>query len=495
MRFGLQRKLTLSHLAVTLISVVILVILILGGYLIYLQTHWPALWAGDQAFYIAEDIIWYLEEEPFTEDFAQEMIYELGFIPISDIDDVEDIFYEDWVIIIDKQGRVLGSNDDWRYPPGSYPDLSQLPGFDIELYQLPPDELRTWDPFDLVSFAVVGNDHIGQAAIMSEEMEHLGWVYFRAGGVDAPFNSTQTLTAIVIFMLSAAVVATVVSGIAGGWLSLSFSRRLRHLSQASESLAAGDLSSRVSVKGQDEIDQLGDQFNQMADQLATQMHDLRSLADRNAMLAEEAHALASVEERNRLARELHDAVKQQIFALSLTANSIRELLTKDKNLASNRLEQLETQAQDIHLEMDAIIKQLRPASLEDQGLVPALRELSAKWQDHHQIPVSLHVQGERELPLSVEQALFRVSQEALNNIAQHAQASQVTVVLEYAPDHISLNIKDNGQGFNLQDSPPHQSLGIRSMEERIAEVSGELIIESQIGTGTILQISVPNSAT
>jgi two-component system, NarL family, sensor histidine kinase LiaS len=495
MRFGLQRKLTFSHLAVTLISVVILIILVLGGYLIYLQTDWPALWAGDQAYFIADDIAWYLEDDPLSEVFVQEFIAEMGFVPISDFDEVEDIFYEDWIIIVDPQGVVIGSNDDWRYPEGSIPDLAELPGFDLELFSQPQEELTTWDPYDLVSYSVVGNDHIGFAAIISIEQEHLGWVYYRAGGVDAPFNSNQTLTAAIIFLLSAAIVATVVSGIAGGWLSLSFSRRLRRLSQASAALASGDLAKRVPVQGEDEIDQLGDQFNQMAARLADQVHDLRTLADHNALLVEEARALASVEERNRLARELHDAVKQQVFALSLTANSVRQLLKKDTGLATERLAQLETQSRDIHIEMDTIINQLRPASLEDQGLAPALRELIAKWEAQHQIPVSLNVQGERPLPLNVEQALYRISQEALNNITRHAQASQIEIMLEYTPDKVQVSIKDNGCGFDTQVGQQPQSLGLRSMEERIAEIAGKLTLESQINVGTKIHITVPISAT
>ncbi len=495
MRFGLQFKLTLSHLTVTLISVVILVILILGAYLIYLQTNLPALWAGDQAYYIADDIAFYLDGAPLSEEFTEEFIVDLGFVPIADEDVIQDIFYEDWIVVLDPKGKVVGSNDKWRYPVGSAPDLRQLPGFDLNLFRTETSELTSQDPFDLVSYAIEGKDHIGLAAIISFENEHLGWVYFRAGGVDAPFSSTQTITALIIVLVGAAFIATLISGIAGGRLSLSFSQRLKKMSQASAALAAGDLSSRVEVGGKDEIDQLGDQFNTMADQLAAQMHDLRTLADRNALLAEEARGLASVEERNRLARELHDAVKQQIFALSLTANSIRQLLAKDTGLAAERLAQLEEHARDVHLEMDAIIKQLRPASLKDQGLAPAVTELAQKWESQHEISVELAVHGERELPLNIEQALYRIAQEAFNNIASHAEASQVTVVLEYDPDKVILTIIDNGQGFDTETVHPPQSLGLRSMDERSTEIGAEFSIESRIGTGTQIQISVPVAST
>ena len=491
MRSGLQRKLTLSHLIVTLISVVILAALILGGYLIYLQTDLPALWAGDQAYFIAEDIAYFLDGDHLTEETAEDIIFEFGFIPISDFDEVEDIFYEDWIIIFSPDGGVIGSNDAWRYSPGSAPDLGQLPGFDMELFQTNESELISDDPWDLVAYAVEGQDHIGQAAIISFDNEHLGWVYYRAGGVDAPFSSSQTITALAIVLVGSALIAALVSGIAGGWLSLSFSRRLQTLSQASADLAAGNLSSRVPVNGEDEIDRLGDQFNAMADQLESQMIDLRSLAERNAMLAEEASALASVEERNRLARELHDAIKQQIFALSLTANSIRLLLDKNPGLATERLEQLETQARDVHLEMDAIIKQLRPASLGDRGLAPALKELADKWQEQHQIPVSWQVQGERELPLPIEQALYRISQEALNNIARHADAIQVSINLRYSLEQLVLEITDNGKGFDTRAIISSTSLGLDSMKERAAEINGNLEISSKIGQGSQLTLAVP----
>lgn len=491
MRSGLQRKLTFSHLLVTLISVVFLAALILGGYLIYLQTDLPALWAGDQAYFIADDISFFLDGDPLTEDFTEELIFDIGFVPISDIDDIEDIFYEDWIIILSPDGRVIGSNDEWRYPPGSSPDLHQLPGFDVDLFQTSSREIDTEYSYDLVTYAVEGQDHIGQAAIISIDAEHLGWVYYRAGGVDAPFSSGQTITLLAIVLVGSALISTLVSGIAGGWLSLSFSRRLQNLSQASADLATGNLTSRVTVDGEDEIDQLGNQFNAMANQIEGQMIDLRSLAERNAMLAEEASVLASVEERNRLARELHDAIKQQIFALSLTANSIRQLLEKDPGRATQRLEQLETQARDVHLEMDAIIKQLRPASLGDRGLAPALKELTAKWQEQHQIPISLQIQGERELPLHIEQALYRISQEALNNIARHAEATQVSIFLKYLLDQLSLEIRDNGKGFDIHAITSTPSLGLNSMNERAAEINGILEIVSKIGTGTQLALTVP----
>ena len=483
----MQTKLTRSHLAVTLISVVILAALIAAGYLVYLQTDLPAQWAGDEAWAIADEIAWELDDAPLTTAFAERYIEDVGFVPIAEFWDENSLYYEDWIIILDAAGGVIASNDTWRYPPGKSPDLSQLPGLDAELFARATPQANA---DDLVAYAVVGEDHIGQAAIIALDGIHLGWVYYRIGGIGAPYTSGETLAALAVVILGSGLIAVIVSGFIGRRLAHTFSRRLLRLSQASSALAAGDLSSRINIEGDDEITQVSEQFNHMADQIGTQMHDLRSLAERNAMLAEEARALAAVEERSRLARELHDAVKQQIFALSLTANSIRQLLSKDTNRATERLAQLEQQARDIHLEMDAIIKQLRPASLGDRGLASALGQLTAKWQDQHQIPVSLRVQGERELPLSVEQALFRISQEALNNIAKHAQAKQVKIVLIYASDEIRLQIEDDGIGFNLAEMDDFGSLGLHGMRARADEIRAKFEIKSTPGQGCCIGVTV-----
>jgi two-component system, NarL family, sensor histidine kinase LiaS len=266
---------------------------------------------------------------------------------------------------------------------------------------------------------------------------------------------------------------------------------LGKLRATSAALAAGDLDQRVTLEGQDEFAQLGYQFNHMADQLGEQLQQLRDLADHNALLAEEAHALATVEERNRLARELHDAVKQQIFGLSLTAGSIRGLVGKDLELATERLTQLENQARDVHQEMDAIIQQLRPASLGDQGLAAALENLTQTWAAQTKIPVALKISGTRELPLVVEQALFRITQEALNNVHQHANANQVSIRVAFDLDEIQIQVEDNGDGFDPAAPRSAKSLGLRSMAERAAEIRGELQVEGSEGGGVRIAVRMP----
>ena len=141
--------------------------------------------------------------------------------------------------------------------------------------------------------------------------------------------------------------------------------------------------------------------------------------------------------------------------------------------------------------MDAIIKQLRPASLKDQGLAPAISDLIQKWGTQNDIPVELNIRGERELALKVEQALYRITQEALNNISRHAEACQISIVLEYDTHEVCLGILDDGKGFDQAKTQTPQSLGLRSMRARTAEVGGELSVVSTIGSGTQIQVTVP----
>lgn len=497
MPFSLQLKLTLSHLAVTIISVLILNVLIFGGYLVYLRTDAVAKWAGAEAAYLAEEVLWALADDSLTPPVAEEIIFALGFDSLVDEagNPPPDLANDDLIVLFAPDGTVLASNNHSGFPSGARLELAQLPGFDVELLQNHLENPSPTQGITANAFAVEGDAHIGLAPLISATGEHLGWLYFKASSdLLLPFTSSQAIAGLSGSLLGAACIATIISGVIGGWLAYSFSRRLHHLSQASVALAAGDLNRRVPVEHADEIGRLAAQFNAMADQLADQMHQLHALAEQNALLAEETRALATLEERNRLARELHDAVKQQVFGLTLTAGSIRQLLTKDKALATERLAQLEGQAHDVHQEMDNIIHQLRPASLEDQGLAVALEQLVEKWQQRNEVPVKLRINNHHTLPLPVEQALYRVAQEALNNIAKHAGAKQVNVSLVYEADRVMLKVMDDGRGFNPVAPKAAQSLGLQSMAERMQEIDGQLKIKSEPDHGTTILASVPTEA-
>lgn len=254
-----------------------------------------------------------------------------------------------------------------------------------------------------------------------------------------------------------------------GWLaSRGLVRRLSRLETAASGWASGDFGQTVADKSRDEIGQLGRNLNRMAEQL-------------NNLLATET-ALATVEERNRLARDLHDTAKQQLFAANMQLASARAVLAQDPAHADVLLAEVEALTDQIQEELTTLIQALRPAALQDQGLGEALRQTVADWSRRLEIGAEVAIKQERPLPIKIEQALYRVLQEALANVAKHARASQVTVQLEYQSQTVTLRVRDNGVGFTADGS--NQGIGLHSMNERLAALNGLVTVDSLPGRGT-----------
>jgi signal transduction histidine kinase len=195
------------------------------------------------------------------------------------------------------------------------------------------------------------------------------------------------------------------------------------------------------------------------------------IAVENAQLYAQAQQLAALEERNRLARDLHDSVTQTLFSITLTAESARAMMVKKPERVGAQLERLQNLARGALAEMRALIFQLRPAALEEQGLVQALEKHIASVRSKEGLQIDFVAEGERRLSNEQEQALYRIAQEALNNIVKHAQATQVDVKLVINDETATLGIQDNGVGFDTAtpatpQSSERKSLGMTSMRER-----------------------------
>jgi signal transduction histidine kinase len=217
-----------------------------------------------------------------------------------------------------------------------------------------------------------------------------------------------------------------------------------------------------------------------------------AIAIENARLYEQAQELAAVEERQKLARELHDSVSQALYGIALGAHTARTLLDRDPGLVAEPLEYILSLAKAGLAEMRALIFELRPESLETEGLVSAIIKQAAALQARHDVPVETDLCEEPDLPLKVKQELYRVAQEALHNTIKHACASQVNVRLGRTAETIILEIRDNGVGFDpLGSFPGH--LGLLSMRERLKNLGGVLSIESTPGQGTTIHARVPAS--
>ena len=205
--------------------------------------------------------------------------------------------------------------------------------------------------------------------------------------------------------------------------------------------------------------------------------------------AAQVEELAAAQERNRLARELHDSVSQTIFSLTLTAEAARILLERDPAQVAAQLDHLQELAQDALAEMRSLISQLRPKTVAEEGLIPALRRHIAERQNQDGLTVALQVEGERRLPPETEEALFRIVQEALNNVVKHAQTDQAEVTLRLRDESVSLLIEDRGVGFDPASIDPQTShLGLSSMRERAKMLGATFAVESQPGVGTRIRV-------
>jgi len=190
--------------------------------------------------------------------------------------------------------------------------------------------------------------------------------------------------------------------------------------------------------------------------------------------------LAVLEERNRLARDLHDSVKQQVFAISMQLSAARMSLTEsDKAYAS--VAEAERLAQQAGAELTTLVHQLRPPSLERKSLIEAIKEHVNEWARQNNIEAEMNI-SDVSVSLSAEQALFRVLQEALANVARHSKADKVIVELSHEDNAIILTVEDNGVGFDL--GRVEKGVGLDSMRERLEAIGGQLEISCQKSSGT-----------
>ena len=209
------------------------------------------------------------------------------------------------------------------------------------------------------------------------------------------------------------------------------------------------------------------------------------------LLYEQAQELAALQERQRLARELHDSVSQALYGISLWAHTVREALeSSEPEQAEAAIEDVLTLAEAGLAEMHALIFELRPESLVTEGLVAALTKQVEVLRARYKLTVEADLADEPDLSLEQKEALYRIAQEALHNIVKHARASSVVLRLAQQEKEVLLEVCDNGRGFDPTGPFPGH-LGMRSMRERVAKMDGILTIESTPGQGTCIRVRIP----
>jgi len=301
-----------------------------------------------------------------------------------------------------------------------------------------------------------------------------------------------------IALLASAVVATLISRSVTG--------RLARVTRAAQEMARGNYDQRLDVRGQDEVGRLAENLDAMRRQLrdahrqASEANERLELqvVERTARLSDLLAKVISAqeEERRRLARELHDETAQTIGALSIALDRARHGLGDAPPEAVGQLQEAQGIVQRLLEDTRRLILDLRPMALEDLGLVPAIRW----YAESHLLEkgVATTVELDRpavRLPPHLEIALFRIAQEAINNIAKHAGAERATIRLFFSDDAVRIAVADDGRGFDVDRAlaSTGSSFGLIGLQERTRLLSGRMDLRSEVGRGTQLTVEVPIS--
>jgi signal transduction histidine kinase len=235
-------------------------------------------------------------------------------------------------------------------------------------------------------------------------------------------------------------------------------------------------------------------FTQADEQIIAVLAAHAAIAIENARLFEASRELSVVEERNRLARELHDAMTQNLFSLALTAEAAAGLVHTDPARAQAEIDRVRALARDTQAELRSLIFELRPPQLEADGLVATIGKDLEVLGRAHGLKADLRVDGTPELDSEVELELYRIVQEALNNAVRHAQAETIEVEVDARAAHIRITVRDDGVGFDPgARAIRERRLGLTSMRERAERLGGILSVETAREAGTVVCVEAPDA--
>ncbi len=291
------------------------------------------------------------------------------------------------------------------------------------------------------------------------------------------------------FVPLVAVLAAIVSVLALYYGLRSIVRPLQALGQQAERVAWGDFEATGSpVGGVEEIEDLRRTLDQMAGRIQSYQHGMH---DYIAAMTE-----GQEEERKRLARELHDDTAQSLIALNQQVEMAQRLLTKDPDRAAERLASMRTMLTETIEAVRRFSRNLRPIYLEDLGFIPALEMLTREADQREAVTLHFVTAGAiRRLMPDLELAAYRIVQEALNNVIQHARASEAWVEVRFEDSQLVLAVRDDGRGFEAPDLPDALArrghFGLMGIQERALLYGGQLTIRSELNGGTELIASLP----
>jgi two-component system, NarL family, sensor histidine kinase LiaS len=282
----------------------------------------------------------------------------------------------------------------------------------------------------------------------------------------------EVLPILGISLIVVTVLAGIVGAVFGGLTARGLVNRLDNLTAVTAAWSRGDFTVFAVDRSMDELGQLAQRLNRMAEQIQ------HLLATRQQ--------LAILEERNRLARDLHDSAKQQAFGVAAQLGAARALLSPENAAVAARIDDAERLAYDLRQELTNLVHQLRPVDLTMKGLCAALDDYARAWSQRNGIAVDIETESGLRFPAEIEEAFFRIAQEALANVARHSDAQQVKIRLNETPAHLIMQIGDDGRGFD--PATVRRGVGLDSMIERSRSIHADLQLRSQGEPGTTITV-------
>jgi len=390
------------------------------------------------------------------------------------------------VVAVAADGTVVASSAPARYPPGRAA-ASELPvqaaaaisgGLPYIKSGSPPT------PYGNVLFWVAGTaGRAGTGQHPASGPGPVAYVYvqvpwswpgfvnpIRAWGELRQLGEDGQLLAGPFVLLFAIVPVGVLFGLLASWRLV---RRVRRLERATLAVADGDYTVSLPVSGRDEVGRLEANFTTMTRQLGSALAAERQRATGDARAAERA----------RIAREVHDAISQHLFGLRMIAAGMRRA-----DPGNQQARAIECISEEALRDMQALLIELRPASLDGAGLAPALQDICAAYHDRLGVTVDADL-DDVTVPAPVEHALLRITQEACVNAVRHGSARRLAVSMTRQDGHVELTVRDTGTGFD--PAAPHAGSGLAHIRDRVAELGGTVDIDSEPGRGAALTVRVP----
>ena len=369
-----------------------------------------------------------------------------------------------FTLVADRQGWVVASRDAGTLRVGM--QLAQhLPSQAVAAFRAALDSYT--DYRRLVVYLSDGST-VAAYPIQGPGNTLLGVLMAQTRGIDHTSLLLFALFSALLLSIPTAFLAAIIGTIFGFVIAHGFSRRFQKLSSAAQQWSQGNFTIPAADTSGDELGQLIRQLNLMAEQFQT--------------LLQTRQKAAVMEERNRLARDLHDSMKQQVFAIALLVNTARGILRCNSDQAQACLDETDALVQQVQQEMTSLVRTLHPVPLDGKGLASMLQELALQWSHQTGIITNVQIASTPALPQLVEEAFFRITQEALTNVARHSQATTAEITLSCKQNCVMLTIQDNGVGFDVS-ARKGRGIGLISMQERMHTLGGVLLVEGTPGKG------------